>query len=209
MTPDPEGAPAPGGPQRTPRSLGELLEAMRPLAGDTRVSVSDVLGRVGDQSFAAVILVPAVVLVSPISGIPGTPTIFALITILVSVQALIGRRHLWLPGFLCRRSIAAEKMNRAIDWLSRPAGWMDRWSSDRLSLLSSRAFRPLAYAAVTLIALSWPVLELLPFVTSFFAGAVAMLMYGIMTRDGLFMLWGYLQAGGLTLLILSIWSGLI
>ncbi|SMX38423.1 exopolysaccharide biosynthesis protein [Maliponia aquimaris] len=209
MTSEPEvPGEAPKAP-RTPRSLGELLEAMRPLDGDTRVSVGDVLGRVGDQSFAAVILVPAVVLVSPISGIPGSPTIGALITILVSVQALMGRRHLWLPGFLCRRSITADRMNRALDWLSRPARWMDRWSSDRLSLLSSRAFRPLAYAAVTLIALSWPVLELLPFVTSFFAGAVAMLMYGIMTRDGLFMLWGYIQAGGLTLLLVSIWSGLI
>jgi hypothetical protein len=196
-------------PVRSPQSLGELLEAMRPAEGDTRVSVKDVLRRVGDHSFAAVILVPAIVLVSPISGIPGSPTIGALITILVSLQALIGRRHLWLPGFLRNRSVSAEKMNRAINWLRKPAGWMDRYSSNRLKLLTSRPLRPFAYAAVTVIAVSWPFLELLPFVTSFFAGAVAMMMFGIMTRDGIFLLAGYAQAGVLMLLIASIWSGLI
>lgn len=202
-TPDPASIP------RSPQSLGELLEAMRPCDGDIRVSVGDVLDRVGDHSFAAVILVPAIVLVSPISGIPGSPTLGALITILVSVQALLGRRHLWLPGFLQRRSISAPKMTKAINWLRKPADWMDRHSSGRLKLLSSRPLRPIAYAAVTLIALSWPFLELLPFVTSFFAGAVAMMMFGVMTRDGIYLLAGYTQAGLLALAIASIWSGIL
>jgi hypothetical protein len=195
--------------RRSPRTLADLLEAMRPDASDERVSVGDVLNRIGDHSCAAVILVPAIVLVSPISGIPGSPTIGALITILVSIQALFGRRHLWLPGFLRRRSVSAEKMRRAIDWLRKPAAWMDRHSSGRLKLLSSRPLRPLAYAAVTLIALSWPFFELLPFVTSFFAGAVAIIMFGVMTRDGIYLVAGYAQATVLTLLMASIWSGLI
>ncbi|BBU57962.1 hypothetical protein KU6B_42270 [Mameliella alba] len=194
---------------RNPQSLGDLLEAMRPEDGAERISVETVLSRVGDQSFVAVILVVAIVLVSPVSGIPGTPTIGALITILVSTQALMGRRHLWLPKFLCRRSISARKMNRAINWLSKPAGWMDRHSSGRLRLLSSRALRPFAFASVTLIAISWPILELLPFVTSFFAGAVSMMMFGVMTRDGIYLLAGYVQAGILVLILGSIWSGLI
>ncbi|ASP20772.1 exopolysaccharide synthesis, exoD [Antarctobacter heliothermus] len=207
MTADPETTETTS--KRSPQSLGELLEAMRPGEGDTRVSVGDVLSRVGDQSFAAVILVPAIVLVSPISGIPGSPTIGALITMLVSIQALLGRRHLWLPGFLHRRSVSAKKMTKAIDWLSKPAGWMDRHSSGRLRLLTSRPVRPLAFAAVTLIALSWPFLEILPFVTSFFAGAVAMMMFGVMTRDGLYLLAGYIQAGLVVLALVSLWSGLI
>ncbi len=203
---DPEPAPEE---RRGPQCLGDLLELMRPVEGDTRVSVEDVLKRVGDHSFPAVILVLAVILVSPVSGIPGTPTIGALITILVTLQALIGRKHLWLPRFLMRRNIKAKKMTRAVDWLSRPAGWMDHLSSGRLKILTSRPMRPLAYVVVILIAMSWPVLELLPFVTSFFAGAVAMIMYGLMTRDGLFLVAGYAQAGILTLILASIWSGLI
>lgn len=211
MTADPEmpGPETTPQPVRNPQSLGDLLEAMRPGEDDTRVSVGNVLDRIGDHSFAAMILVPAIILVSPISGIPGSPTIGALITMLVSIQALLGRRHLWLPGFLRRRSVSAKKMRTAIDWLSKPAGWMDRHSSGRLKLLSSRPLRPFAYAAVTVIALSWPFLEILPFVTSFFAGAVAMMMFGVMTRDGIYLLAGYTQAGLITLILTSIWFGLV
>lgn len=192
-----------------PETLGALLEAMRPGNGDTRVTVADVLSRVGSRSFPAVILVPAIILVSPISGIPGTPTLGALVIILIAVQALLGRRQLWLPGFLRRRSVSAERMCKAIDWLAKPAGWMDRHSHGRLRLLTSGPMRLFAYAAVVVVAASWPFLELLPFVTSFGAGAVAMVMFGMMTRDGAYVVAGYAQGALLYLTLLTIWSGLI
>lgn len=199
----------PESPPQAPETLCELLEAMRPGENDTRVSVADVLKRVGNRSFPAVILVPSIALVSPISGIPGTPTLGALLVILVSLQALVGRTHLWLPGFLMRRSVSAARMQRVVDWLSKPAAWMDRHSHGRLRLLMRGPFRKLAYASVTLIAISWPILELLPFVTSFGAGAVAMVMYGLMTKDGAYMVAGYVQGALIYLTLLTIWAGLV
>ena len=41
---------------------------------------------------------PALILVSPLSGIPGAPSIGALIIVTVVVQALVGRQHLWLTS---------------------------------------------------------------------------------------------------------------
>ncbi|QRF67648.1 exopolysaccharide biosynthesis protein [Ponticoccus alexandrii] len=193
---------------RSPESLDDLLKAMRPEQGDLRVSVEDVLRRVGAGSFPAVILVPAIVLVSPISGIPGTPTLAGMIVLLCAVQALVGKKHLWLPGFLRRRSVSAARMLRAVEWLRRPAGWMDRHAHNRLRLLVSGPAKPLAYAATALVAVSWPLLELLPFFTSFSAGAVAMVMFGLMTRDGAYALAGYAQGALIYLTLLSIWFGI-
>jgi len=186
-----------------------LLDAMRPQEGDTRVSVADILTRIGGRSFPAVILVPAVMLVSPISGIPGTPTIGALIVLLITAQVLIGRKSLWLPGILTRRSVAADKMSKAITWLSKPAGWMDRHSHGRLRILTTGPTRLIAYLATAVMAASWPLMELLPFVTSFSAGAVSMIMFGLMTRDGAYTLAGYVQAVVLYLILLSTVTGLI
>lgn len=190
-------------------SLGDLLAAMSPVNGQSHVSVRDILERIGDRSFAPAILIPALILVSPVSGVPGTPTVFGLIISLIALQALIQRRHLWLPEWLMRRKLSADRMTRAVRFLERPAAWMDRHSHGRLCLLTSGPVRPLAYMATTAIALSWPLLEILPFVTSFGAGAIAMIMFGLLTRDGLYVVLGYAQGTLLYLIILTVWSGLL
>ncbi len=195
--------------QSGPETLQGLLEAMRPEDGDTRVSVSDVLARIGGRSFPAVILVPAIVLVSPVSGIPGSPTLGAMIVLLIVAQVLIGRKHLWLPKILRNRSVEAGKMVRAITWLTRPAAWMDRHSHGRLRILTTGPTRLIAYLATAVMAASWPLLELLPFVTSFSAGAVSMIMFGLMTRDGAYTLAGYVQGSVIYLTLLSVWTGLL
>lgn len=203
-------APDPTSPDiKPPESLGDLLAAMRPDDGQDRVSVDAVLHRVGSRSFPAFVLVPAVLLVSPLSGIPGTPTLFGLLIVLVTLQALLGRKHLWLPRVIRNRSVSAARMTRALNWLAKPAGWMDRHSHHRLRFLSAAPTRPLAYLFVTLAALSWPLMEILPFVTSFSAGAVAMIMFGVMTRDGAYILAGYIQGALIYLGILTVWIGLI
>jgi hypothetical protein len=193
----------------SPETLLELLDMMRPGEGDSRVSVADVLARVGGRSFPAVLLIPCIILVSPVSGIPGMPTVFSLIVLVITLQGLVGRRHLWLPGFLRNRSISADRMTRAIAWLSRPAEWMDRYSRNRLRILTNGPTRFFAYAATAVMAASWPLLELLPFVTSFSAGAIAMIMYGLMVRDGAYTLAGYVQGGVIYTGLLSVWAGIL
>ncbi|CUH78048.1 exopolysaccharide biosynthesis protein [Tropicibacter naphthalenivorans] len=192
-----------------PGSLRDLIEALRPQADDARVYVHEALDRVGTQSFPAVILIPAVLLVSPLSGIPGTPTLGACLIFLCALQAVLGRKHLWLPGWLTRRSVSAKRMTKALNWLGKPAAWMDRYSKDRLCFLTARPTRPLAYLFVLLTVIGWPILELVPFFTSFSAGAVAMVMFGVMTRDGAYLLWGYVQGALLYLAVLAVATGIV
>ena len=174
----------------SPESLKDLLVAMRPEDGASHVSVKDVLTRIGEKSFAPAILVIGLILVSPVSGIPGTPTIGSLIVVLCAVQAILGRGHLWLPGLLMRRRVSALRMRRGIDWLRRPADWLDRHTHDRYLFLSAPPFSQLSFGLIGMVALTWPFLELLPFVTSFGAGAVSLIAFGLMTRDGAYMIAG-------------------
>ena len=82
-------------------------------------------------------------------------------------------------------------MRDALRWLDRPAAFVDRHTRPRLRVLTSGPFRIVALMAVLLIAASWPVLELLPFVTSVGAFAVALFAFGLMTRDGVFVAAGH------------------
>ena len=185
-------------------SLTGVLAALRLAAHGDDLSVQDMLTEIGDRSFATALLVPALILVSPISGIPGTPTIGAIIVILIVAQWIAGRDHLWLPDFVTRRRVSSVRMRRALTWFDRPAAFLDRHTAPRLSLLTTGPLAVLPLLTVLAIAATWPLLELLPFVTTLGAFAVSLFAFGLMTRDGAYVVLGYLFVGGLAALAAGI-----
>lgn len=187
---------------RPPRSLGEVLSAIDPEEDSAEmVSVADVLHEIGERSFAPLVLVVSVLLVTPLSGIPGTPTIGAVIVVLITAQWLTGRRHLWLPGVVLRRAVTSHRLTRAIAWLRPMAEWVDARSEKRFRLMTAPPMALLTKLMILAVALTWPLLELLPMVTSVGALAVALLAFGLMVRDGLWLAAGYATIAGMALLI--------
>ena len=189
---------------RQPRSLTDLLDALDKAARGSSVSVREMLEQIGERSFTPVILAVSVLLVSPASGIPGVPTLSALLIVLVGVQGLARRRHLWLPGALMRREIGAERFRRAVAWLRRPAAWIDRHSKARLRILTTGLPRLVAFLLCVLIPLMWPALELVPMVTSIGAAAVALVAFGLLIHDGLYVLLGYVMCGAMAAAVAAV-----
>ncbi|APX13043.1 exopolysaccharide biosynthesis protein [Tateyamaria omphalii] len=186
------------------RTLNNLLDALNEAGEGDDVSVQDILDEIGERSIMPVVLAVSILLVSPLSGIPGMPTLSAIILLLLVGQALVGRKHLWLPGVLSRRRLARSKLHRATSWLRRPATWFDRHSHPRLRFLALNPLRQVTLLMCMAIPLTWPFLELLPFVTSFGAGAVALLSFGLLTRDGYFLIAGYVVTFGIAGVVLTV-----
>jgi hypothetical protein len=172
-------------------SLTGVLAALRRAAREDDLSVQDMLAEVGDRSFATALLVPALILVSPVSGIPGAPTLGAIVVILIVAQWITGRDHLWLPGFVVRRRVSSARFRTALAWFDGPAAFVDRHTVPRLTLLTTGPLALLPLVAVVVIAASWPLLELLPFVTTIGAFAVSLFAFGLMTRDGIYVVAGF------------------
>lgn len=193
----------------SPGALGRLIERIRPRDDEERIHVHDLLSRMGERSFAPVILLPALILVSPLSGIPGAPTLGMLLIVTVTVQALFGRQHPWLPGFVMRRTLSARKLARALDWLARPVGFIDRTSRNRWRMLTVAPLDRLALLAILLTALPWPLLEPVPMVTTVGATAVSLFAIGLLLRDGIFVVAGFVFLGVLGATGAAIWQGLV
>ncbi|GAA6188664.1 exopolysaccharide biosynthesis protein [Litorivita sp. NS0012-18] len=174
------------------RSLSEILDAVQAAAKDGRASVEDILTQVGDHSFSPIILVPALILVSPLSGIFGLPTIGALFIFLITVQKLVGRPHVWLPKVIKRRSVAAERLDRAIAWLRPICAWIDARMAIRLTWLVTRGANVATLLTIIAITMVIPMLEILPFITSVLATAIAFFAIGLLARDGVFIVLGYI-----------------
>lgn len=179
------------------KPLSELLDRVEAAGHAPALTVGSVLGAIGEASFAPIILIIALLMVSPLSGIPGSPTLSAVLIILIGLQALLGRQHLWLPGFVLRRAVPGERLAKAVSWLRPVAAWFDRHSHKRWPVLTLRPMRWATMATCCVVPVSWPFLELVPFLTSFAAGAVSLLAFGLITRDGLYVVLGYAVIAGL------------
>lgn len=175
----------------TPLSLTALLASIRPHAHEESVTLGEVLARIGQRSFSATLMVIGLLMVSPLSAIPFLPSLVAIVILLIAGQAIIGRHHLWLPDFLTRRRISADKLRRALDTLIRPAAWIDRHRSGRWVVLTQWPISSLAYFVIIAIALTWPPLSFVPFSTTLSAVGMSFLAAGQTLKDGIFVLLGY------------------
>lgn len=175
-------------PEEIENPIQTLLARLRTAASGERVSVRELVAAAGEDSFATLLFVVALIMVTPLSGVPTAPTIGAALIGLIVGQWTIGRSHLWLPEWIATRSVTAPRFCRGLSWADRPAALIDRHTQARLSLLVRR---PLPLIAILTVVATWPFLELLPFFTTICAVGVALLAFGLMARDGLYVLGGY------------------
>lgn len=176
-------------------SLTGVLDKLGDAGDEERVTVGQILEEVGDRSLAPILLVPAMITASPISGIPGVPTITGIIVGLIVVQMLMGRDTLWVPKILARQGVSKSKMDKAVNFLRKPVGWLDKLMKPRLCWLASRPWSYLALVICLIIAVTTPVMEFLPFAISIAAVAIGFFAAGILMRDGVMILIGYVVVG--------------
>ena len=172
-----------------PYSVGDVLDKIEELAKDgDAVSIGAVVEALGSRSYGPFLLIPALIDISPIGGIPGLPTMLGVVIVIIAAQILFGRKHLWLPGFVERRSISSEKACKATAKLRGIARFLDRWFHGRMPALTKGPFVRVAAGLCILLAFTVPPLELLPFATTAPMAAIAAFGLALLVRDGLLMI---------------------
>lgn len=172
-----------------PKSVGDILDRLKEIAEkDDKVSLGDIAQTFGSRSYGPFLMVPAIIEETPIGAIPGVPTTIALIIASFAVQILFGRKHLWLPGFVKRRTVKADTLGKTSDKLRGLARTLDRWFHGRLEKLTQGPFLKAAAMIVILLCCTVPPLELLPFASSVPMAAIAMFGLAMLVRDGALMI---------------------
>jgi hypothetical protein len=188
-----------------PNSLQELLDRLRDgTNGQRRVSVGDILAVVGERSFGPLALVAGLVTLAPLIGdIPGVPTLLALMVLLTVGQLLFQRETIWIPARLANRSMEQEKLDKGLDWLEKPARFLDRWTRPRLVFLVRGPGQYVMAVLCLLVAAAMPLMEIIPFSAN--GGGLALVAFGlaIIARDGLLALFAALTTGGTAWFVLT------
>lgn len=182
-------------------SLEQLLDRLDEAGeGQQEVTMGHLMDAIGRRSFSPLLLLIGIILVSPLSGIPGLPSTMGVAVFLLSLQMLLHRKHIWLPSWILRRSISQQKLGTSARWMRKPARFIDRLLRHRLGfLVDGPGSWPLAILCL-LLAISLPVLELLPFAATSAGVALTCIGLAMIAHDGVLALIAYavvLGSGGL------------
>lgn len=176
---------------REGQSLESLVDAIAESGDGEDVTIGTILDRFKSRSFGPLLLIPALIAVAPTGMIPGMSVITGTIIILVSLQMMIGREHVWLPDRAERFSMPRRRLLQVIERIRPWAQLIDRYLSMRWEILSGRVGLAGIALVCTLLAASMFPLALLPFAVAAPASAIVFFAVGLTTRDGLVISAGY------------------
>lgn len=167
--------------------LDQLLDRVEAAAKEKeQTSIGDVVEHVGARSFGPLLLVAGLVMVAPVVGdIPGVPVLMGLVVILIAGQLLFRRDEIWLPRWLQKRSVQCGKVRKSVDWLRRPARFVDRWTRSRYTRFVKHAGAYVIAATCVVIAAATPVMEVVPFSANFAGIAITAFGLALIAQDGL------------------------
>ena len=106
----------------------------------------------------------------------------------------MGYEHFWAPDWLRRRKLDSERVINSVQWLKPVSLRIDAKLHERLSRFSGPVGRRAACIVILALLLTVPPLELIPFATSGPMIVIAVFGLGLLYRDGLLMLLGFIGA---------------
>jgi hypothetical protein len=168
------------------QGLSDVVSEVEALArARESVSVENVVESLGRASMAALVLITALVAATPLSGIPGVSVIAGATIAIISAQAVLGRRRIWLPSFLLRRHVSGSRLLEGLKRVRPVTNFLDRHTHERLEFLVRRSGAKLLFLICTIGGSLMPLLEFIPFSSSGVAICIVLLSLSILTLDGL------------------------
>lgn len=171
-------------PEDQSHKLSEVLDHLEAAADSDRITVRHVMDKLGDKSFASLILIATLISTSPASAIPGLTAGVALIVFVLMLQMIAGRDSAWLPDFILRRELPTDKLCKGIGWLRKPVQFVERFLKERLTWLLHRPWLYLPQVLVLVLTLFMPFMEVIPTSGSIASAVIALFAAGVLTRDG-------------------------
>jgi len=167
-----------------------LARTIDSIQGET-VTLRELMAAIGEQGLLLLCALATLPFLIPVS-IPGVSTVFGAAIVLLSVAITLNRMP-WLPGRILDRKLDAEKLLPALRKGVALVSRLDAWVRPRA--LGMTAGRMTAFNGCVLVfggVLLMAPFGLIPFSNTAPAVGILLLTIGMIQRDGVFVLLGYL-----------------
>jgi hypothetical protein len=174
-----------------PRKLSEELADLRARLGAKPMTLREVIHSLRGRAYTLLVILLALPFITPIP-LPGLSTPFGLAIAFIALRLAQGQRP-WLPMKLQRKQLPAGFFDRVFAVAGKVIALLETFLRPRLALISAPGAMLQLHALFILISALVLLLPLpIPFSNSFPAWTILLLGAGMLERDGLFILLGYL-----------------
>lgn len=178
------------GPAAPPRKLSVELAELRDRSAASALTLREVIVLLGGRAYTLLVLLLALPFITPIP-LPGLSTPFGLAIALIALRLTFGQRP-WLPKKLQRKELPAGFINKVFGFAEKTLRFFEKFLRPRLTFLTDTPLLVRLHALLLLLAAVVLLLPLpIPFTNSFPAWAILLVAAGLLERDGLFILAGY------------------
>jgi hypothetical protein len=169
-----------------------LLEVTGNLRSET-VTLRELLGLIGEQGMLLACAFLTLPFLIPVS-IPGVSTVFGLAIILLGVGVTLNRVP-WLPKKILDRPLPTAPLHKALQAQARLVARAEKLVRPRVTALTATKALNVVHGLALLLGglLLMAPLGLVPFSNTLPALAVLLFALGMLERDGLFIIGGYLM----------------
>ncbi|MCS6830577.1 MAG: exopolysaccharide biosynthesis protein [Armatimonadota bacterium] len=190
--------------------ISQILHDVLSCDGRNSLTVGDLMQRMEERGFGLVLILLSIVALIPVLP-PGASGVVGMLCIAGSLQMVWGRTTPWLPKRLRAYSLSEKTVNLLRTRGVRLLQSIEKLSRPRLTPFSDVTLLRLASAVVLLMGV---IMFLpLPFMNSLPALSVMATAFGLLNRDGVFLMVGAVLAGIVLSLVgvsaKTIWSFLL
>jgi hypothetical protein len=171
-------------------TLGDVLDHIEEVAraarlGDRTVTLGEIMATIGRRGYGPILLLVGLVSISPLTLAPGTTSIAATVTLILSLQLAAGAPHPWLPRGALALEVPVAALHR---WARRLRPWAERLDAllqPRFVFLAESPFINIgALMCIGSALMTYP-LSLIPAAPLAPGIAITLFGLGVTARDGM------------------------
>lgn len=170
---------------------------------DPVLPMDELVSTFGERGFGAVLLILGL-LSATIGVIPGVTTLLGVPILIIGVQLLFRRDELWLPKWILRRDLPRPAFAEAAAKAKPRLEKVERLSRPRLGFMNSDVSESL----IGLMCIVWAAVLMLPLIGFNLVPSliVAAFGFGLMQKDGVVMLIGWVGSAGMATFTWIVWE---
>jgi hypothetical protein len=167
-----------------------LEQVAATLDGADSVDLKTVVEAFGNRSFGPIMVLCGLCMMTPLGALPGIPVAFGVIVIVFALQLLFRRKTPWMPEFLRKVKIPAEKLLKVQQKVRPVLAKVDGVIRPRLQWAATGPMQALVSIFAIILSATFFPLGVIPFAVVAPASIILLFGLGITARDGVLTLLG-------------------